>query len=151
MTPKLKLSIMEVLYKAKATSRGGRGGNVKSADGILNLELRPPKEMGGEEGYNNPEQLFAAGYAACFDSAMEFMARRHKLDVSDADLIVEIGIGRDPSGEGYRLEADITGVFPKGITDAQAEQLMNEAHGFCPYSRAVKGNIDVRLHHTIKS
>lgn len=141
---------MEVLYKAKATTKGGRNGHVSSSDGIIDLELRTPKEMGGESGYSNPEQLFAAGYAACFDSALTLLAKRKKLDVDDAEVTVEVGIGRDPSGEGYMLQADITGIFPEAITDEQAVALMEAAHGFCPYSKAVRGNITVNLHHLNK-
>ena len=84
---------MEVLYTARATTKGGRNGHVASSDGIIDLELRTPKEMGGESGYSNPEQLFAAGYAACFDSAMTMLARRKRLDVEEADRR-----GRDRKG-----------------------------------------------------
>lgn len=142
---------MEKLYTAKATTKGGRNGHVSSSDNVLDLELRSPKEMGGtEEGYTNPEQLFAAGYAACFDSAMELMARRKKLNIEGAELTIEVSIGRDAADAGFRLQADITGDFPKGITGEQARELMAEAHKFCPYSKAVRGNIEVKLHHKIK-
>lgn len=129
--------------------RGGRNGHVASSDGIIDLELRTPKEMGGESGYSNPEQLFAAGYAACFDSAMTMLARRKRLDVEEAEITVEVEIGKDPADGGFKLQADITGTFPAGITDEQAGELMEAAHGFCPYSKAVRGNIEVRLHHRV--
>ena len=140
---------MEVLYTARATTKGGRNGHVASSDGIIDLELRTPKEMGGESGYSNPEQLFAAGYAACFDSAMTMLARRKRLDVEEAEITVEVGIGKDPADGGFKLQADITGTFPAGITDEQAGELIEAAHGFCPYSKAVRGNIEVRLHHRV--
>ena len=139
----------EVLYTAKATTKGGRNGHVASSDGIIDLELRTPNEMGGESGYSNPEQLFAAGYAACFDSAMTLLARRKRLNVDDAEIIVEVGIGKDPADGGFKLRADITGVFPAGITSGQAAELMEAAHGFCPYSKATRGNIEVTLHHRV--
>ena len=144
-----KYRIMEVLYTARATTKGGRNGHVASSDGIIDLELRTPKEMGGESGYSNPEQLFAAGYAACFDSAMTMLARRKRLDVEEAEITVEVGIGKDPADGGFKLQADITGTFPAGITDEQAGELMEAAHGFCPYSKAVRGNIEVRLQHRV--
>ena len=144
-----KYRIMEVLDTARATTKGGRNGHVASSDGIIDLELRTPKEMGGESGYSNPEQLFAAGYAACFDSAMTMLARRKRLDVEEAEITVEVGIGKDPADGGFKLQADITGTFPAGITDEQAGELMEAAHGFCPYSKAVRGNIEVRLHHRV--
>lgn len=140
---------MDALYRAKATTKGGRNGHVASSDGIIDLDLRTPSEMGGVSGYSNPEQLFAAGYAACFDSAMTMLARRKRLNVDEAEITVEIGIGKDEADGGFKLEADITGVFPAGITDAQAAELMEMAHGFCPYSKAVRGNIEVRLHHKV--
>lgn len=142
---------MEILYTARATTKGGRNGHVASSDGIIDLELRTPKEMGGESGYSNPEQLFAAGYAACFDSAMTLLARRRRLDADDAEITVEVGIGKDPTDGGFRLQADITGTFPAGITGEQAAELMEAAHGFCPYSKAVRGNIEVRLHHKVRN
>lgn len=140
---------MEKMYTAKATTKGGRNGHVSSSDGVLDLDLRSPKAMGGENGYSNPEQLFAAGYAACFDSAMDLFARRMRLDVADAEITVEVSIGRDERDEGYMLQVDITGVFPKHITEEQAALLMSEAHKFCPYSKAVKGNVVVNIHQSI--
>lgn len=141
---------MEKMYTAKATTKGGRNGHVASSDGVLSLDLRSPKEMGGEAGYSNPEQLFAAGYAACFDSAMNMFARRMRLDITDAEITVEVSIGRDDSDEGYMLQADITGLFPNHITEEQAATLMSDAHKFCPYSKATRGNIEVDIHHKIK-
>lgn len=141
---------MEKMYTAVATTKGGRNGHVSSSDGVLNLDLRSPKAMGGEDGYSNPEQLFAAGYAACFDSAMNIFARRMRLDVAEAEITAEISIGRDEKDEGYMLRADIIGTFPKHINEEQAASLMNEAHKFCPYSKAIRGNVEVTLHHKIK-
>lgn len=137
---------MEKLYTASATTKGGRNGRVATSDGVLDLELRSPKDMGGEDGYTNPEQLFAAGYAACFDSALTMLARRQRIQADEVEITVKISLEHDPSDGGFRLEADITGVFPDGITEEQAKELMEAAHNFCPYSKAVRGNVRVTLH-----
>lgn len=137
---------MEKLYTAKASTKGGRNGHVSTSDGVLDLELRTPGQMGGEDGYTNPEQLFAAGYAACFDSALTMLARKQRMDIDDVEIIAEVSLVRDPEDGGFRLEADLTGVFPEGISQEQARELMEAAHNFCPYSKAIKGNVTVTLH-----
>lgn len=137
---------MEKLYTAKATTKGGRNGRVRSSDGTLDLELRAPAEMGGENGYTNPEQLFAAGYAACFDSALTMLARKQRMNIEDAEITAAVSLVRDPEDGGFRLEADLTGVFPEGVTESQAKELMEAAHNFCPYSKAIRGNVTVELH-----
>ena len=136
---------MEKIYIAKAVSTGGRAGHVKTADGVINMELRAPVEMGGESGYANPEELFAAGYAACFNSAAELSARRMRLDGSQIEIQVEIGIGQDKERGGFGLEAKITGLFPASVTPEDARKIMESAHELCPYSRAIKGNVPVEL------
>lgn len=141
---------MEKLYTAKATTKGGRNGHVTSSDKVLDLDLRSPKEMGGtEEGYTNPEQLFAAGYASCFSSAMELMARRKRVNIEGMELTAEVSIGPDPADNGFRLQVEMTADFPKGVTGEQARELLTETHNFCPYSKAIRGNVEVKLHHTI--
>ncbi|MDH6356178.1 organic hydroperoxide resistance protein [Parabacteroides sp. PF5-9] len=133
---------MEALYTAKATSTGGRSGNVKSADGVINLELRPPKEMGGPGGnYSNPEQLFAAGYAACFSGAFGHMALQKNIRVRPI-ITAEVTINKD--GEGFKLSV-VMDIKVPGVSQKEAEELAEAAHQFCPYSKATRNNIDVKL------
>lgn len=141
---------MEAIYTASVTSTGGRNGHLESSDGVLNIDVRSPKEFGGEGGpYTNPEQLFAAGWAACFDSAMQMVARRKRIDVSKASLKVMVSIGRDEDGATYKLAGDIELIAP-GMTEGDANYLLEEAHKVCPYSKATRGNVDVKLHANVK-
>lgn len=135
---------MELLYTASATVEGGRAGKVTSSDGTLNLELSMPKSLGGQgkENATNPEQLFAAGYAACFDSALNLVARQARKRI-DSKVTAEVSIGKDRDG-GFKLAA-ILNVSIKGVSLVEAEELVDKAHGVCPYSKATKGNIDVKL------
>ncbi|MEU4334171.1 organic hydroperoxide resistance protein [Micromonospora lupini] len=135
---------MQALYTASATATGdGRDGHVETSDGTLSLDLAVPKEMGGAGGAANPEQLFAAGYAACFHSALRLVARRAKADVSDSVVAAEVGIGPNGSG-GFGLTVRLVVDLPAVARDA-AEQLVEQAHQVCPYSNATRGNIDVAL------
>jgi len=138
------MSIEQVLYRASAEATGGRDGRAISSDGILDVELTAPKEMGGAGGKGtNPEQLFAAGYSACFIGAMQFVAGRDKLPMpKDASIEGEVGIGQIPEGFGIEVALKIS--LP-GMDDAQAQKLIDEAHKVCPYSNATRGNIDVTL------
>ena len=135
---------MDALYTAVATARGGRTGEVVSDDGVLDLELAYPKELGGPENgtKTNPEQLFAAGYAACFHSALQMVARASRADITDSSVGARVGIGRQ--GEGFGLEVTLEVVLPNVPAD-QARALMEQAHQVCPYSNATRGNIDVVL------
>ncbi len=136
---------MEALYTASATAHGGRQGHVESSDGVLNLDLAMPEEMGGEggQGATNPEQLFAAGYSACFENALRRVARRQRKDLGDdASVTANIGIGRD--GNGFGLKAELVGHLP-GLAREEAEALMHDAHQVCPYSKATRGNMEVTL------
>ena len=138
------MSIEQVVYRASAEATGGRDGRAISSDGVLDIELTTPKELGGAGGQGtNPEQLFAAGYSACFIGAMKFVAGRDKLPMP-ADTSVEgvVGIGQIPQGFGIEVELRIS--LP-GMNDEQAEQLIERAHQVCPYSNATRGNIDVTL------
>ena len=138
------MSIENVVYRAYAEATGGRDGRAISSDGVLDVELTTPKELGGAGGQGtNPEQLFAAGYSACFIGAMKFVAGRDKLPMP-ADTSVEgvVGIGQIPQGFGIEVELRIS--LP-GMNDEQAEQLIERAHQGCPYSNATRGNIDVTL------
>lgn len=138
------MSIENVVYRASAEATGGRDGRVISSDGILDVELTTPKELGGAGNRGtNPEQLFAAGYSACFIGAMKLVAGRDKISMpNDASIEGEVGIGQIPAGFGIEVELKIS--LP-GMDDAQAEKLISEAHKVCPYSNATRGNIDVTL------
>lgn len=135
---------MSVLYRIQATAVGGREGNVKSSDGFLNLTLGMPKELGGPgKPAANPEMLFAAGYAACFESAMRFVAREKKLALSSASVTADVGIGPRDDG-GFALDIALTAEVG-GLDQATAEQLVAAAHHVCPYSHATRGSLNVRL------
>ncbi len=133
-----------VLYTAKATSTGGREGTSESSDGRLKVTLSTPKGLGGNDGPGtNPEQLFAAGYSACFIGAMKFVAGQEKVKLPDGFKIeAEVGIGPIPQGFGIKAELN---VFLPGLDRKQAEGLVEKAHQVCPYSNATRGNIEVGL------
>lgn len=135
---------MDILYKAVVTSTGGRDGAAKSDDGLLDVKLAPPKQLGGNGGATNPEQLFAAGYSACFIGALKFVAGAEKITLpTDLSLRAEVGIGKIEGGFG--LDVDLFISLP-GMDDSAAQQLVDKAHKVCPYSNATRGNVDVRLH-----
>jgi lipoyl-dependent peroxiredoxin len=135
---------MQVLYTSEATAWGGREGRSASSDGNLDVQLVVPKELGGPGGPGtNPEQLFAAGYAGCFHSALKVVARGRKLDVSESAVTVRVGLGPDDSG-GFGLTAEIEAELP-GLDREEAIALVEAAHQVCPYSNATRGNIDVNL------
>lgn len=136
-------SLTKPLYTARATATGGRSGHAVSDDGILDLDLKPPKEMGGPGGATNPEQLFAAGYAACFQSALAVVGRRQGVDTSDSTVEADVTIGTIPGG-GYGLAVALRVSIPGA--DAEITRALAEAaHQVCPYSNATRGNIDVTL------
>jgi Ohr subfamily peroxiredoxin len=136
---------IEVVYTAESTSTGGgRDGHVKSADGKIDLDTRPPREMGGSGDGVNPELLFSAGYSACFLGALRLVAKNEKVTLDDASgITARIGFGKDPDG-GFGLAAELIGYLP-GLEQNVADDLMENAHGVCPYSKATRGNIDVKL------
>jgi Ohr subfamily peroxiredoxin len=131
------------LYTAKATATGGREGHASSDDGILDVDLQPPKEMGGPGGATNPEQLFAAGYAACFQSALAVVGRRAGTDTSQSTVEADVSIGPIPGGA-YGLAVALRVTIP-GVDQATELSLAEAAHQVCPYSNATRGNIDVTL------
>jgi lipoyl-dependent peroxiredoxin len=134
---------MSALYIAEATAVGGREGHVRSSDGVLRLELAIPKELGGPGGFaTNPEQLFAAGYASCFENALRLVARRRKVRPASTSVTARVGIG--PDGEGFGLSVELHVRLPDVDTDT-AREMVDDAHRVCPYSRAVSGNVDVKL------
>jgi osmotically inducible protein OsmC len=135
---------MNVLYTAEATAVGGRAGHSRTSDGRVDVDLDVPTELGGPGGPGtNPEQLFATGYAACFQASMARYATMRKLDLSDTRVTARIGIGTLESG-GLGLTAALDLDAP-GISHEDAVELMKRAHETCPYSRATRGNIDVTL------
>ena len=135
---------MSAVYTAVATATGeGRNGHTRTDDGGIDLDLAVPVEMGGPGGGANPEQLFAAGYAACFHSALKLVARKQKAAFTDSAVTAEVGIGPDEAG-GFGLEVTLR-VELGGIDEAAAEQLVEAAHQVCPYSNATRGNIPVTL------
>ena len=134
---------MNILYTAEATATGGREGHVATTDGALTVDLAVPKELGGPGGLaTNPEQLFAAGYAACFHSALKRVAGGKKIDVEGSSITAQVGLGVD--GQAFGLAVTLVGAFPT-LDAAAADALMHDAHEVCPYSRATRGNIDVTL------
>jgi Ohr subfamily peroxiredoxin len=135
---------MRTLYTAVATAHGGREGHVRSSDGIVDLDLKVPKEMGGPGGAGtNPEQLFAAGYAACFESAMRATARKQKKPLTDATVTGHVSFNVTDEGK-FVLSVELHGKV-EGISHEDAEALMHAAHEVCPYSNATRGNIEVKL------
>ena len=135
---------MQVLYRAEATAWGGREGRAASSDGNLDVQLVLPKELGGPGGTGtNPEQLFAAGYAACFHSALKLVGAQQKLDLSESAITVRVGIGANDTG-GFGLTVAIEAELP-GLDHDQALSLVEAAHQVCPYSNATRGNVDVTL------
>ncbi|MCC4799076.1 organic hydroperoxide resistance protein [Enterovibrio norvegicus] len=133
---------MTTLYKTKATASAGRNGQVSTDDNMLDLALSYPKEMGGTGDATNPEQLFAAGYSACFSNAILHVAREMKITLSQAHVTAEVGIGPNDAG-GFALTVALAVTLD--LDDEQAQQVVTTAHQVCPYSNAVKGNIDVAL------
>lgn len=138
------MKLEKVLYTAHATSTGGREGTSKSSDGVLDLKLTTPKEMGGNGAVGtNPEQLFAAGYSACFIGAMKYVAGTQKIALpADTSIQADVGIGPIPAGFGIQVTLNVT--IP-GMEHAAAQKLVEAAHGVCPYSNATRGNVEVTL------
>jgi len=137
---------LDVLYTTHATAVGGRNGHTRNQDGLIDLDLSIPKAMGGPGKPNTttPEDLFAAGYAACFGSACEFVAKSMlKLNPTKITVDCAVGIGRDES-QRFGLKVDLTATL-EGLSQADAERLVNEAHKVCPYSNATRNNIPVTL------
>ncbi|MET0767116.1 MAG: organic hydroperoxide resistance protein [Aeromicrobium sp.] len=135
----------QILYTAVATSDGdGRNGHVRSDDGLIDADVRTPKEMGGEGGATNPEQLFAAGYAACFHSALKATSKQHGVTITDSAVTAEVGIGPNDAG-GFGLAITLNVELGGGVSQEDAEKAVAVAHQVCPYSNATRGNIDVKL------
>jgi Ohr subfamily peroxiredoxin len=135
---------MKILHKANAAAIGGRDGQVSVENSPVRFEMATPKELGGTKcvGFN-PEQLFAAGYAACFGSALQHVTKIKRLNIDVPEVHITVGIGRNDAG-GFSLKADITAVF-HDLDQSTADSLVKEAHQVCPYSNATRGNIDVTV------
>jgi len=136
---------MKALYTADVKVIGGREGSVESTDGVLKHKLSMPKELGGPGGDGtNPEQLFAAGYGACYESALANIARKEGVELKDVVIHSQVMIGKDEGADGFKLAVQLKIEMP-GVEKSQAEDLAKKAHAFCPYSKATRGNIDVEL------
>lgn len=135
---------VDVKYRTTATATGGRDGAARTDDGSLDVKLAVPQEMGGPGGGNNPEQLFAAGYAACFLGAMKAVSGKEGVKVTaDASVKAEVGIGPRSEG-GFGITADLKVSLP-GVPEQDARRLVDAAHQVCPYSNATRGNVDVGI------
>lgn len=132
------------MYTAEVTATGGRNGKVVSDNGVLNLEVRSPKALGGSsDDYTNPEQLFAAGYSACFDSALNLVIKQAKVQTGETSVTAKVDIGKLDNG-GFGLAAKLSVNIPE-VSQEVAEELVVKAHQVCPYSNATRGNIEVIL------
>lgn len=135
---------MKTLYTTSVTAKGGRNGQVKSENGILNLEVRMPKALGGaNDDFTNPEMLFAAGYSACFDSALNRVISLSKTQTGETSVVAKVSIGQNEDG-GFGLAVELDVNIP-GVAIAEAQQLTEKAHQICPYSNATRSNIEVKL------
>jgi osmotically inducible protein OsmC len=137
---------MNILYRTQATATGGRTGQAATADGAFSVALVTPKELGGPGGAgNNPEQLFAAGYAACFLGALKFVAGQRKVKIADdSSVTAAVGIGKRDDGQDFGLDVALTVALP-GVDADTARQLVDQAHVVCPYSHATRNGLGVRL------
>lgn len=135
---------MKTLYTAEATATGGRNGHVKSSNGVLDVQVRMPKALGGaNDDYTNPEMLFAAGYAACFDSALNLVIKQESVTTGETSVNAKISIGQLENG-GFGLAGELA-VNVSGVSQEKAEELVEKAHQVCPYSNATRGNVAIEL------
>lgn len=139
----MSIQPIDVKYTAVATAENGRDGRVASDDGKLDVVVNPPKELGGSGAGTNPEQLFAAGYSACFQGALGVVARKEKADLTGSTVTAKVGFGTTPEG-GFGLKVTLEGHIPS-VDAATAMDLLEKAHQVCPYSNATRGNIEVSL------
>ena len=142
------MAAVNVLHTSRGTSKGGRNGHTKSGDGMVNVDLSVPKDMGGpgKPNTSTPEDLFAAGYAACLGGAIDYMANQLKLKPSSVEVNTAVGIGKDATGFGLKVDHDIR---VSGLSQADAEKIVAAGHKFCPYSKAISGNVDVTVKTTV--
>ncbi|RAJ30249.1 organic hydroperoxide resistance protein [Pedobacter cryoconitis] len=133
---------MEKLYTAAVLAKGGRDGHIKSSDGTIEFEVRTPKEMGGQGGATNPEQLFAAAWGPCYLGALHAVAKNEGIEVADATVNVQVSFNQD--GNAYVLSAELD-VHVPGLSHEETQKLADKAHKACPYSKATRGNIETRV------
>lgn len=138
----------ETVFSTKATATGGREGHVKSDNGVVDVDLKMPDKNGMPQDASNPEQLFAAGYSACYDGALNLMASKAKKDI-DSEVTAEVSLNKDPSDDGFQIGV-VLHISVSGVSQEEAEELAHRAHDFCPYSKATRGNVDVELQVTAK-
>ncbi|WP_096435004.1 Ohr family peroxiredoxin [Alteribacter populi] len=138
----------EVMFTSKATAEGGREGHVKSASGVVDHNLVMPKGNNPTTAGTNPEELFAAGYAACFDGALNLMASKASKDI-ESKIKAEVSLMKDPADDGFMLGVTLNCEI-EGVAEAEAEELAHKAHEFCPYSKATRNNIEVVLNVTAR-
>lgn len=135
---------MKTLYTTSVIAKGGRDGHIKSENGILELDVRTPKALGGaSDEFTNPEMLFAAGYAACFDSALNLVIKRSKMETGETMVTAKVSIGQTENG-GFGLAVELDVNIP-GVSLEEAQNLTEQAHQVCPYSNATRNNIEVKL------
>lgn len=141
------ITLSRVLYTAEATAEGGRDGHTATSDGKLDVSVQPPVELGGpaDGRGTNPEQLFAAGYASCFRSALKLVAERMKVDTDTSTVTAKVQFGSIEGSRGFGLAVELVVALPKAADREQAEQAVETAHQYCPYSNATRGNIAVTL------
>ena len=141
------IKLNKVLYTAVATAEGGRDGHTATDDGKLDVKVVPPVELGGPaDGFGtNPEQLFAAGYASCFHSAVKLVAQRLKLDAEGSTVTAKVGFGSIEGSPGFGLTVELVVSLPNVTDPEQAQQILERSHKVCPYSNAVRDNIDVTI------
>lgn len=136
---------MAALFTTSVTATGGREGRVVSEDNVLDLQLVSPKELGGPGGEGtNPEQLFAAGYSACFDGALNLVIRKEKVDVAGTSIKADVHFLKDESDGGFKIAVTLNAHI-EGVDNDTARELVEKAHQVCPYSKATRGNVDVEL------
>ena len=142
------MSLDQVLHTSSAVSQGGRNGHTQSGDGMIKVDLSVPKDMGGpgKPNTSTPEDLFAAGYAACLGGAIDYMAGQLKLKPASVEVRNAVGIGKDATGFGLKVDHDIR---VAGLSQADAEKIVAAGHKFCPYSKAINGNVDVTVKTTV--
>lgn len=141
------LVMSDVLFTSRATAKNGRDGHVKSDDGLIDVNLVNPAKNKSDKG-SNPEQLFAAGYAACYDGALNHVAKEKKKKI-DSETTAEVSFLKDPEDGGFKIAVKLN-ISIEGVGPEEAEELAEAAHDFCPYSKATRGNIDVELNPTVK-
>ena len=142
------MALTKVLHTARASSRGGRNGHTQNSDGLVSVDLSVPKDMGGpgKPNTSTPEDLFAAGYSACLGSAIDYMATQMKIRPASVEVRTAVGIGPDATGFGLQVDHEIV---VTGLSQADAEKIVAAGHAMCPYSKAVKGNVEVTVKVTV--